>query len=214
MNFQTVTDVQVYPFYPGVATEVAPVVSKGAGKYRSGQVMSNQFHQLSLTDAKIVNPLQIGATYSWFGNNEEGNQVTSHWLFCTALDPYPTFGTIYNWAKPGCIAPLLAGIEEELIKLEALTDCIAVLKSPNPSYGHSQAQLGKSGWLVMTATTIPSCVGILIDDPALPIGFAEGTRGITITAKSTRTLQSISLDSLYCARAGTSALFLNQLVLC
>jgi len=98
--------------------------------------------------------------------------------------------------------------------LEELTDFKAVLPAPNPTFGESHARLGKNGWLVMTTATVPGFMGVLIEDPTLPLTYTIGTSDISITATSSRTLQSMGLSGLYCARIGDTALFLQTNVAC
>lgn len=212
MNRQDVTDVEIFPYYPGVSLEVTPVISKGTGSYCSGQFMQNAFHQLTLENADIVGDLHIGATYSWSGRDADGNAVNSHWLICTENCDNPTFGVIRGGSQTAMIAPLLTDLDSSLIQLEELMDIVAVLRQPHNNHAQSQLQLGKSGWLVQTTVTAPSQIGILIAEPNLPPSFPEGAANISISAKSTRTLQTIGLDNLTCAKAGDTALFLRSSV--
>ncbi|WP_420013434.1 hypothetical protein [Tateyamaria sp.] len=208
MEIRRVTDVQIFPYYAGVFADVPPVMV-GEGMFSSGQMMNNQFLRLELTQAKASADIHVGATYSWTGKTTQGDQTNSHWMFCTGLDPHPTFGVIFDWSHPGRVAPLLSTVDDAPVKLEALSQVHAILKSPNPAYGHSQAKLGDQGWLVMMPAMFPVCIGVLIEDPTLPACFPEGSKDITLVAKSKRTLQTIMLDTLSCAKVGETALFLT-----
>ena len=73
MKSHTVSNVHVYPYYPGVATETAPVLFNGQGSFVSRQTMGQQAHQLSLAAAEIAGTVQVGAAYSWLGYDAEGD---------------------------------------------------------------------------------------------------------------------------------------------
>ncbi len=212
MQSRNISDIHVYPHYPGIATEVAPVVYNGIGTLSTGQIMGQEVHQLAISDGEMSGTIQVGATYSWMGRDHDGTHTTSHWLYCTSLSPKPTFGAICDWSRNGAVFPLLTEIDSELIYLEELSDFSAVLPAQNLAYGESQARLGKKGWLVMTTTTAPGFLGVLIENPTLPLTYAIGTKDISISATSARTLQSVGLVGLYCARVGDAALFLQSSV--
>jgi len=209
MQSRNVSDIHVYPYYPGVVTEVAPTVYRATGTLSTSQIMGQQVHQLAITSGEVSGTIQVGATYSWRGRDHDGEHTTSHWLYCTSLTPQLTFGAICDWSRNGAIFPLLSEIDSELIYLEELSDLSAVLPAPNSAYGESQARLGKKGWLIMTTSTAPGFMGVLIEKPTLPLTYTIGTSDISISATSTRTLQSISMAGLYCERIGDTALFLK-----
>lgn len=210
MDLQQITDVKMYPYHHGVLIETPPVLVEGEGSYRSGHLMGNEFHQLELVIAKMKGNIEIGAAYSWHGHADDGALVNSHWVFCTALEPLPTFGVICDWSGPMRISPLIKTADKTLIKLEELVAPTAVFNTPASAYGHAQAELGKSGWLVVSTLVSRGNPGILVESPDLPSSLTQGAHSITITAKSKRTLQSIALDHLYCAEIRKDALFLRQ----
>lgn len=209
MLSQTVTDISIYPYYPGIATEVAPVMFLSEGQFYCGQILGQQAFELKIEKGEVSGEVQVGAAYSWRGRDQSGEDISSHWLYCTDLGSAPTFGAICDWSRGGATSPLLPQTGGTLLKLEELSDIAAILSSPANTYGQAQAQLGKRGWLVMTTTTAPAYVGILIESPTLPMTFAEGTRDVSISAISVRTMQTVNLSRLYCAQLGETALFLN-----
>ncbi|WP_299546632.1 hypothetical protein [uncultured Tateyamaria sp.] len=208
MESHVVSEVQVFPYYAGITADVAPV-AVGEGVFFYDQIMNNQYLRLRLQRYKELSEMHIGATYSWAGSLIDGSKTSSHWMYCTSIGPAPTFGASINWSRGGVAAPLLEDVDGVPVKLEPLDDIHAILKSPNPIYGHSQAQLGERGWLVMVTATSPVCIGVLIEDQTVPAYFTQGARDITIVAKSKRTLQSVLLDGLYCAKLDETALFLK-----
>lgn len=189
--------------------ETGPVLKSGSGSFRRGRLMSSEVLLLELTRAETVCKVTVGASYGWTGRREDGSLVSSHWLFCNASEPQPRFGIICDWVQRGRVSPLLDGIGDEVIRLEPMTDLMAVLHPPCSYFDNAHAQLGKNGWLVMSATTTPACIGFLIEQPCLPAAFAEGAGDITISARSGRTLQTVRLNALVCARIGDEALFLK-----
>ncbi|MDA7425637.1 hypothetical protein [Thalassococcus lentus] len=209
MQSRTVTDIEMYPYYPGITTEVAPIVVQGKGTLVTSSILGQQIYRLDLIDGILAEAVRVGAAFSWVGRDEAGARISSHWLYCTASGAKPAFGAICDWSRQGATFPLMSDAKAELIYLEELADISASLPTPSAPYAQSQARLGKKGWLVMTAMTMPGFMGMLIEDPTLPLSCAVGTSEISISATSARTLQTVGLSNLYCARIDTSALFLQ-----
>ena len=209
MQGKRVKNVQVFPYFLGISTDVEPVISGADGTYSTGQIMGSQFHRLELDEADNTQ-LHVGAAYSWKAELVTGQPLDAHWLYCTSVVGRPTFGAICDWTRDGQVSPLLAEPTSALIRLEELADITAILPTLYPDFGRSQIHLGKTGWLVMTTVTVPARLGILIESQSIPNSFAEGMGGIDVSAKSCRTMQSIGLSSLYFVKSGETALFLRS----
>ncbi|KZM47427.1 hypothetical protein OA90_26070 [Labrenzia sp. OB1] len=212
-NVQHLLEVSVFPFYRGIPIEVEPILTNGNGAYVSGQLMGHSFHTLAFDNADEVGDPEIGCSYSCIGRTEQGEQVHTHWLYCTDKRPSLHFGVVRNWARQNTYAPLspLLAAEENgvLVKLEELFDLVAILQIPGAVDGLTQVQIGHRGWLVMAKVTTPQSFGILVESPTLPPMFPEGAGAIAVSAKSKRTLQSVSLDGLTCVAARDPALLLK-----
>lgn len=212
-NVQHLLQISVFPFYRGIPIEVEPVLQNGTGTYVSGQLMGHSFHSLAFDNAGEISDLEIGCTYSCIARTQKGAHVHTHWLYCTENGPLLHFGVVRNWAKLNSYAPLspLLGAETEglLVKLEELFDLVAILQMPGAVGGLAQVQIGIRGWLVMAKVTTPQTIGILVEKPTLPPMFPEGADAIAVSAKSKRTLQSVTLEGLTCVEAGDPALLLK-----
>ncbi len=203
-------DIRVFPHYRDVPIEVEPVAKNGTGQYVSGQFLNQTYHSLALDNAVLVGELHIGATYNCVAVDEDGISLKTHWLYCTSLDPFPSFGIVQDWTQTGGFAPLLSKIDTPFVKLEELADIVTIFPSLPPVERHTQAQVGHRGWLVMTRMASPYAMGILVDDPSLPPSLSVGSQDITMTASCVRTHQSIGFDALTCVSAGGEALFLQR----
>ncbi|TNJ43324.1 hypothetical protein [Phaeobacter sp. B1627] len=203
-------EISIFPFYSNLPIEVAPVLTAASGRYINGRIMNHQFCELILDAGVSTDRLRVGAPYSCSGVNADGQTVQTHWLYCTSTGPRCRFGMARDWCRAAGFAPLLADASAPLVKLEELTDLVTVFPALPPAVGLSQAQIGLHGWLVMTCLTVPHMMGIQIDDPALPPALSEGVENITISARCSRTMQSIGVDGLTCVAAQGSALFLRE----
>ncbi|WP_179381362.1 hypothetical protein [Jannaschia marina] len=204
-------DLAILPYYCGVPIEVDPALVGGLGRYTEGTLRNHTFIELVMDAACIPDALTVGATYRAVGVDDDGNRLSTHWLFCTSTAPAPIFGVSINWRFRNAVAPLAGDPRNPWIRLEKLEDLTMTWASPPPSLGVSQNRIGQRGWLVMTPLTTPASIGFLIEDPTLPPAIAEGFRGIAISAKSSRTLQSIGFSALTCVDAGEPALFLEAM---
>ncbi|MGC1497214.1 MAG: hypothetical protein WA790_15495 [Sulfitobacter sp.] len=203
-------DVRIFPYYRGIPLEVEPVIKGGDGRYVVGQLLSQTYHALSLDHAEMVEDVHVGATYSCSAVTEDGSPLKTHWLYCTSVEPVLTFGITQNLSQINSFAPMMPNVETPLVQVEELTDLVATFPSPLHAVGLAQAQIGHRGWLVMTRVNAPDAMGLSIESPSLPPAFCEGTSNIMISAKSVRTLQTISFGSLTCVSATDPALFLQQ----
>lgn len=203
-------DVSILPYYCGIPIEVDPVIRGGVGRYVVGHLLSQTYHSLTLDRADIVDDIHVGATYSCSAVTDDGIAMKTHWLYCTSITPTVTFGITRNLCQANSFAPLMPHIDTPMIQLEELTDLVATFPSPVPSVGLAQAQIGRRGWLVMTRVNSPYAMGLSIESSTLPPVFCEGSENIMISAKSVRTLQTISFGALTCVSATDPALFLQQ----
>lgn len=212
-SVQNLLQISVFPFYRGIPIEVDPVLKNGNGTYVSGQLMGHSFYTLAFDSADEMGNLEIGCPYSCVARTRDGDRIHTHWLYCSGAMPLPRFGVVRNWSKLNTYAPLNplpgVGMDRFLVKLEELTDLVAILQMPGAVGGLSQVQIGHRGWLVMAKVTTPHSIGILVEEPSLPPMFPEGADAIAVSAKSKRTLQSVTLDGLTCVAAGDPALLLK-----
>ncbi|MBY5934722.1 hypothetical protein KUV51_17070 [Tateyamaria omphalii] len=206
---ETITDISVFPYYRGVPLEVDAVAQARKGKYVAGFFAGQSYYTLDLTDPVAADDLHVGATYTCTAVGQDARPIKTHWLFCTAIDPTPTFGISRHWSDPGNFVAILPQVDSVLVHLEQLSDITVVFPRRAGESSLSQAQIGRSGWLVMTRMGCPQMIGILVDDPVLPSGIAQGSRNIVLSARAIRTTQSISLDTMTCVSTSDTALFLR-----
>lgn len=207
---QTIRSISIFPYYRGVPLEVDAVAHATSGRYQSGFFAGQSYYTLDLDDAQHIQDLHVGATYTCTALGKDDKPLRTHWLFCTAVAPVISFGISKHWSNPFAFAAILPQIDNVIVHLEALTDLVAVFPPSVHDSSLSQAQIGQTGWLVMTRIGCPHMIGILVDDPILPTSMCLGSSGHVIAARSVRTTQSISLDSLSCVSARDSALFLRM----
>ena len=204
------SEINIFPYYRGVALEVDPVARKGVGRYETGHFAGQAYYTLTVDQAEATEDLHVGATYSCTALRDGEQRMTTHWLFCTSVGARLTFGVSRHWADPRCFSPVLPQIDSILVQVEELSDIVAIFPAPAPEGSVAQARIGQSGWLVMTRLGCPSMMGILVDDAILPMTLCEGSEGIKIGARSVRTLQSVTLENLSCVSAKDTALFLQR----
>lgn len=209
MRRHAVTEIDVYAYYPGVSLDVAPLITQASGEYMSGQLLDCAYQQLTVSGPAGTGLLCLGGCYSWSGCPDGGRKMSFHWLYCTSVGACPTFGLISCSGSTPLMAPLLPDLKADLIRLEEITDIAAVFRPPHGCFGSAQAQLGKRGWLVQSAVSVPICMGVLIADQLVPQSLPVGAGNISISAKSQRTLQSIRLDGLCRVPSAEMALFLQ-----
>jgi len=210
VHVEDLTEISIFPYYRGLTLEVDPVARSDAGRYETGHFAGQTYHTLVVEQADVDRDLHVGATYSCTAHSAESGRLTTHWLFCTSLSSHLTFGISRHWSDPACFTPVLPQIDSVLVQVEALEDIVAILPTAAPEGSVAQARLGTSGWLVMTRLGCPSVMGMLVDDAALPMTFCEGADDITLTARSVRTMQSVTLNRLACVSAKDTALFLQK----
>ncbi|WP_299685356.1 hypothetical protein [uncultured Tateyamaria sp.] len=211
VQVEELSEISIFPYYQGLALEVDAVARGGVGRYESGHFAGQAYHTLVVDRAEVSGDLHVGATYSCTALSGGSNsRMTTHWLFCTSVGDAITFGISRHWSDPKCFSPVLPQIDSVLVQVEELTDIVALFPASGPEGSVSQARIGASGWLVMTRLGCPSMMGILVSDAVLPMAFCEGSDDIVIAARSVRTMQSITLDSLSCVSAKDTALFLRQ----
>ncbi|WP_147103502.1 hypothetical protein [Tateyamaria sp. syn59] len=211
---QTVRDITIFPYVPGVAATFEPVVSGASGVWQQRRLLNHGQERLVLDAEVAPNALRAGASYGWRGHLADGTSTGAMWTFCTDLAPRVGFGVTRNWARPGCASPLYGALEDAVLRLEPVQDVIVMIPSPNPTVGLAQAQLGRAGWLVMMSSVVPACVGFLIEEAKLPSHLCEGAEGVSIKATSLRTLQTIGLQELRCVQAGDTSMFLREISSC
>ncbi|KIC48173.1 hypothetical protein [Tateyamaria sp. ANG-S1] len=206
---ETLEDISIYPYYRGVPLEVDAVAQARRGSYVSGFIAGQSYYTLDLIEPLAAHDLHVGATYTCTAIGPDKRPLKTHWLFCTALAPSPKFGISKHWSNPNSFFAVLPDMDTILVHLEELTDIVAVFPSAAGSTSLSQAQIGRTGWLVMTRIGCPHMIGILVKAPILPSGITQGSRDIVLSARSVRTTQSISLDALTCISTSDEALFLR-----
>lgn len=209
VQVEDLTDVSIYPYYRGIPLEVSPVATKGVGRYETGQFADQTYHTLVVEKADVKQDLHVGATYSCRAMSGDGTRVSTHWLYCTSLGAQLTFGISRHASDPTCFTPVLPQIDSVLVQVEELTDIVALFPPSTPEGTVAQARIGATGWLVMTRLGCPSMMGILVNDAILPMTFCEGADGITLSARSERTMQTVTLRGLNCVSAKDTALFLQ-----
>ena len=202
-------ELAIYAHFFGVPIEVSPVLVGGSGRYTEASLRNHKVIELKVDTKISPAALIVGAAYRATGIDTEGKHLSTHWLYCMSAGPTPTFGVSINWQLPSGASPLLGDPETPWIRLEQLEDLTMTWASPPPSFAVSQSQVGKRGWLVMSSLTLPISMGILIEEPNLPPTIAEGSVDIAISAKCSRTLQSIGFAALTCVDGGRPALFLE-----
>ena len=210
VQFEDLSEINIFPYYRGIPLEVDPVARKGVGRYETGHFAGQAYHTLTVDNADVTGEVHVGATYSCTALREGKGRMTTHWLFCTAVGKRLMFGVSRHWADPTCYSPMLPQVDSVLVQLEELTDIVAIFPASAPEGSVAQARIGQSGWLVMTRLGCPTMMGILVDDAILPMTFCEGAEGITLGARSARTMQSITLDRLSCVSTRDTALFLQR----
>lgn len=210
VQVEDLTEISIYPFYRNVPLDVAPVATKGVGRYETGHFAGQTYHTLVVEQADIAQDLHVGATYSCSGLLGGEARMTTHWLYCTSRGPQLTFGISRHGSDPTCFTPVLPQVDSVLVQVEELTDIVAIFPPSAPEGSVAQARIGASGWLVMTRLGCPSMMGILVNDANLPMTFCEGSDGITLSARSVRTMQTVTLRGLCCVSAKDTALFLQR----
>ena len=211
VQVEELSDISIFPYYRGIPLEVDAVARGGVGRYESGHFAGQAYHTLVVDQADIKADMHVGATYTCTAQSDATQgRLTTHWLFCTSVGDTLSFGISRHWSDPGCFTPVLPQIDSVLVQVEELTDIVALFPVSGPEGSVSQARIGASGWLVMTRLGCPSMMGILINDAVLPMSFCEGSGDIVLAARSVRTMQSITLDSLSCVSAKDTALFLRR----
>lgn len=204
---KTMIDISITPYSPGISLECPPCSVNGRGVLRMTSILNHRFAQLVIEDADWTTPLVKDALYSW---SAEGGRLSGHWTYCTDAGPTPTFGVVQDGRKPVVSVPFCRDLDQLIITTEILRDLFTDDSSSQPDHRAGRAQLGTTGAVAMVTAVVPSCAGILIDDPTLPQNVTQGTTGISIYATSARTLQTVALHELQCAYAGSYALFLKE----
>lgn len=204
------TDIQVFPFFSTVSLEVFPCVTAMAALYTSGNVQGMAYEALEIEDARLTSELRIGATYIAVGQDEDGKQVQTHWMYCTQVAPHPTFGISRNHRIPGVYGPAPFLCSSLFVELEHLTNIVGRAAEPAANIDVAEFRLGEEGMLIATAFGTPHVMGIQVQLPFLPPHFLTGARNLVITAQSVRTGQTVVLPKLTCLRASSPAVFLQE----
>ena len=206
---ETIREIRVFPYYRGVPLEVDAVGKASSGKYEAGFFAGQSYYTLDLDDWTEIREVHVGATYTCTAISKDGRPLKTHWMFCTSVAGRPTFSISRHWTDPNNFAPVLPLCDTSLVHLEQLTDMVATLPRAVGDDSLLQAQIGTSGWLVMTRIGCPHMIGILIDDAVLPSHMCQGASDLVITARSVRTTQSITLEKLSCVSTKDTSLFLR-----
>lgn len=204
---QTMIDISITPYSPGISLECSPCCVNGRGVLRVTSILEYRIDQLLIEDANWAAPLIKNTLYSW---NAEGGRLSGHWTYCIDAGPKPTFGVVRDGSKSNASTPLCHDLDQLVVTTEALCDLFTDEPTSQPDHRAGRAQLGATGAVAIVSAVVPCCTGILIKDPNLPQNITEGTKGISIYATSARTLQTVALHELQCAYAGSYALFLKE----
>ena len=206
---ETISEIRVFPYYRGVPLEVDAVGMATSGRYEAGFFAGQSYYTLQLDDWSEIREVHVGATYTCTAISQDGRPLKTHWMFCTSVAGKPTFSISRHWTDPNNFAPVLPLCDTSLVHLEELTDMVATLPRAVGYNGIAQAQIGTSGWLVMTRIGCPHMIGIMIEDAVLPSHMCQGSSDLVISARSVRTTQSITLEKLSCVSTKDTSLFLR-----
>lgn len=210
MSVQSLTDVELFPYYADIPLEVPPYLSAGEAEYVRGTVNGLVYEGLKVSKSTAHEELQTGATYVALGRDGQGTQVQTHWMYCTQTAPIPTLAISQNHGTPGVFGPAPHLDRSLFVTLEPLGDIMGVSSYLPSHLDVFEFKLGASGDLISTAFGAPHVMGIRINDPFLPPHFLTGARRLTITARSRRTRQSIGLTDLICVQSSDPAVFLQE----
>ncbi len=210
MSVQSLTDVELFPYYADIPLEVPHCLTGGEAEYVRGTVNGLVYEGLKVSTSISCGELQTGATYVALGRDARGMQVQTHWMYCTQTAPIPTLAISHNHGTPGVFAPAPHLDRSMFVTLEPLAEIIGVSSYLPSHLDVFEFKLGTSGDLISTAFGAPHIMGIRIKDPFLPPHFLTGARRLTITARSTRTGQSIGLQDLICVQSSDPAVFLQE----
>jgi len=211
LSVQSLTDVKLFPYYADVPLEVPPYLTCGKADYARGTVNGLAYEGLKISpDMSAHAALQTGAAYVAFGQDPDGAHIQTHWMYCTQTGPNLTLGISLNHQSPGVCAPAPYLDRSLFLSLEPLEHIFGVSSYMPSNLDVYEFKLGVSGDLIATAFGAPHAMGIRVHDPFLPPHFLTGARKLTITARSTRTGQSIGLKKLVCVQAGNPAVFLQE----
>ncbi|MEJ6395549.1 hypothetical protein V8J82_19980 [Gymnodinialimonas sp. 2305UL16-5] len=210
LSVQSLTQVEVFPYYADVPLEVAPCLTSGEAEYIRGTLNDMAYEGLKILSSAPQAHFLTGATYVALGRDERGAQIQTHWMYCTQTTPVPTLAVARNHSTPGVFAPAPHIDQSLLLSLEPLEEIIGVSSYLPSNLDAVEFRLGLSGDLISTAFGAPHAMGIRVNDPFLPPHFLTGARHLTITARSSRTKQSIGLHQLVCVQASDPAVFLSE----
>lgn len=208
---QPISDVTVYPHIT-TPIELLPVITGASGTYSIGTLATNIFYNMSLSGGTQTSPLQEHAAYFAEAKDANGKTMRTHWMHCTETGPAPAFGLTVNLLHPGVTAAAAPLDDGAFIKIEELTDFTSIYSFPPPEIGSMKVDLGKKGWLIATRVGTPHLMGFMIENPSLPTFYPVGATGISISAKSVRTGQSVGYSNLKLESVSNSAVFLQDFV--
>lgn len=210
---QPITDVSVYPYYPGIPIPVKPVLTGASGTYSVGTLITSAFYNMDLHGGKAEGTFRKGGTYYALATDASGKQFEAHWMYCTETGASPEFGLTRNLSQSNVTAPAPSLAEEsKYIKLEALEDFTNLHTLTPPAIGTFELTLGKTGWLISTRVGTPHRMGFLIEKPDIPSWITVGGYSVSVSAKTASDGKEVGYDHLTLVEAdATQAVFLRGL---
>ncbi|MBO9449840.1 hypothetical protein J7426_06205 [Tropicibacter sp. R16_0] len=204
------TDIQIFPYFNSVSLEVFPCLEASEGRHAFGGFQAMAYEALEVHDARMTGELSVGATYIGVGRNQANEQTQTHWMYCTQVAPYPTFGIARNHRIPGVTGPAPFLESSLFAHLEPLRNIVGLNVTPVTNHSISEFRLGDEGELISSAFGAPNVMGVQVHAPFLPPHFLIGARDLVITAESERTGQVMAMQHLTCLRASAPAIFVQE----
>lgn len=119
-----VSNVQIYPYIPGVPIRVLPVFVDGSGTLSFGTLATHLFYDLSLLSGRAQDGgAHAGQSYYATYSGENGQTITTPWMYCCRGGDAPQFGrTIDLLGSGGGMAPSDASGSPDMAYQLHLTD--------------------------------------------------------------------------------------------